>query len=160
LRRFFFPAPLLWLVAFSIVLGIGGCAKPSDTPGDPTAEGPILIEDLIVGGGTVLGPADTAIVVNYIGYLVSGEIFDSNLPTGIPVRFNRFRGQLISGFELGVTEMRIGGVRRVTVWLWKCRERWRASERDPRISDRAAEVREALLRLPVGSHVSDRRRKG
>lgn len=54
--------------------------------------------------------------VNYSGYLLSGTLFDSSCPAGIPVLRVALGGsQVIPGFDLGIRGMQPGGVRRVII---------------------------------------------
>jgi peptidylprolyl isomerase len=80
--------------------------------GEPPTE--LVITDLTEGDGAVVAPGQRA-VVQYWGVRWSdGGTFDSSWSRGQPFAFVLGAGQVISGWDLGVDGMRIGG-RRVLV---------------------------------------------
>ncbi len=90
-------------------------AKPTITipDGDPPAE--LLVEDEIVGDGeeAVKGKE---VVVHYAGVAWStGREFDASWNRGDLFDFRLGAGQVISGWDEGVTGMRVGGRRRLTI---------------------------------------------
>jgi FKBP-type peptidyl-prolyl cis-trans isomerase len=70
--------------------------------------------DLVVGTGREAGPGDTA-TVNYTGWLENGKKFDSSFDHGKPFSFRIGAGQVIKGWEEGVTGMKVGGKRKLMV---------------------------------------------
>lgn len=85
--------------------------------GDPSQ--PVTILDLEIGNGATAEPGKI-VSVGYIGTRVdpdTGEkiTFDQNLSRETPFSFPLGSGQVIPGFDMGVTGMRVGGRRLVTI---------------------------------------------
>jgi peptidylprolyl isomerase len=79
---------------------------PNETP-------QVKIEDTQVGTGAEAVPGKT-LSVHYTGKLENGQIFDSSVGKA-PLSFVLGDGQLIPGFEQGVTGMKVGGKRVITI---------------------------------------------
>ena len=80
---------------------------------------PVTILDLQIGDGE-LAEAPKTVHVGYVGTRLdpnTGEeiIFDQNLDKESPFAFQLGSGAVISGFEQGVTGMRVGGTRLVII---------------------------------------------
>jgi len=73
----------------------------------------VKIEDTQVGTGAEAVPGKT-LSVHYTGKLENGKVFDSSVGKD-PLTFMLGGGQLITGFEQGVTGMKVGGKRAVTI---------------------------------------------
>lgn len=78
--------------------------------GDRTLE----IEDLVVGDGQEAKAGDL-VQVHYTGWLENGTKFDSSRDRNQPFEFTLGQGEVIQGWDQGVTGMRVGGVRRLTI---------------------------------------------
>jgi FKBP-type peptidyl-prolyl cis-trans isomerase len=78
-----------------------------------TASG-LYYRDSIVGAGTAASSRDS-VVVNYIGWLTSGAQFDNSVQRGSPISFNLGRGQVITGWDEGIVNMRVGGWRKLVI---------------------------------------------
>lgn len=63
-----------------------------------------------VGTGAVAMPGKTA-VVHYTGWLMDGTKFDSSLDRNQPFSFPLGAGQVIKGWDEGVSGMKVGGKR-------------------------------------------------
>jgi FKBP-type peptidyl-prolyl cis-trans isomerase FkpA len=74
----------------------------------------LKIEDVAVGSGDEAVHGKT-VTVHYTGWLTDGTKFDSSLDRGQPFSFPLGGGRVIQGWEQGVTGMRIGGQRRLTI---------------------------------------------
>ena len=74
----------------------------------------LQIADVVIGTGETVASGQ-AVSVHYIGRLTDGKAFDSSIDRGQPLPFTYGQGQLIKGFEQGMTGMRVGGVRRVII---------------------------------------------
>jgi FKBP-type peptidyl-prolyl cis-trans isomerase len=108
------------VLAAVVASGCGG--DDGGTPTAPSANVPYSATDLRVGTGAeaTLG---RAALVNYTGWLYSttaadnkGTKFDSSLDPGRqPLVINSLGSGLIQGFTMGVTGMRVGGMRRVVI---------------------------------------------
>ena len=77
-------------------------------------EASLLMEDLVVGSGEE-ATAGSLVTVHYTGTLESGEKFDSSLDRGAPFQFILGVGQVISGWDQGVSGMKVGGKRKLTI---------------------------------------------
>lgn len=71
-------------------------------------------EDLVVGEGKEAKPGND-VRVHYTGWLEDGTKFDSSQDRKQPFEFGLGQGQVIQGWDQGVTGMRVGGVRRLTI---------------------------------------------
>jgi FKBP-type peptidyl-prolyl cis-trans isomerase FkpA len=114
----------------SLVVLAAGCAKKEESPvAEQNAAGQAVshaipqpgqsvtelkIEDVKVGTGDEAA-AGKAVTVHYTGWLTSGTKFDSSKDHGQPFTFQLGAGQVIKGWEQGVTGMKVGGVRKLTI---------------------------------------------
>jgi FKBP-type peptidyl-prolyl cis-trans isomerase len=73
----------------------------------------VKIEDTQAGAGAEAAPGKT-VSVHYTGRLESGQVFDSSVG-GDPLTFTLGAGGMIPGFEQGVTGMKVGGKRTITI---------------------------------------------
>lgn len=78
-----------------------------------TASG-LKLEDLTPGDGPAAQPGHD-VSVHYTGWLADGTQFDSSRDRDEPFEFLLGRGDVIAGWDEGVQDMRVGGVRRLTV---------------------------------------------
>ena len=74
----------------------------------------LQIETITKGDGAV-AESGTRVSVHYEGRLEDGEVFDASRPRGQPFAFTIGAGQVIRGWEQGVTGMKIGETRRLTI---------------------------------------------
>lgn len=74
---------------------------------EPTASGLYYIETL-AGTGASATPGDI-VVVNYTGTYLDGEKFDSSYDNGEPIEFTLGIGQVIKGWDEGISYMKEGG---------------------------------------------------
>jgi len=74
---------------------------------EPTNTGLYYIEEK-EGVGDNPKPGDS-LVVNYIGTFVNGQIFDTSLKTGKPIKFKYGYGSVIKGWEEALSYMKKGG---------------------------------------------------
>ena len=105
---------LLCVVA---ALGLAGCAE---TPTGPSSGAPYSQVDLRLGTGADALTGKT-VVVNYTGWLYDptqtdgkGLVFDTSVGQ-TPLTFTLGIGQVIEGFDRGVTGMKVGGARRIVI---------------------------------------------
>ena len=81
--------------------------------GPPPTE--LQITDEIVGDGPEAG-AGTTVVTHYVGVAHStGEEFDASWNRGEPLSFRLGVGQVIAGWDQGITGMKVGGRRRIVI---------------------------------------------
>jgi FKBP-type peptidyl-prolyl cis-trans isomerase len=90
-------------------------AQPAAASTQPQAAVTELrVEDTKVGtGDTAL--AGKNVTVHYTGWLTDGTKFDSSKDRGQPFTFQLGAGQVIKGWDQGVTGMKVGGVRKLTI---------------------------------------------
>jgi FKBP-type peptidyl-prolyl cis-trans isomerase len=74
----------------------------------------LTYEDIAVGDGPTAGSGQKA-RVHYTGWLKSGEKFDSSRDRNDPFEFTLGAGQVIKGWDEGVTGMKVGGKRKLTI---------------------------------------------
>jgi len=72
------------------------------------------IRDTEVGTGQEARPG-MAVAVHYTGTLEDGTVFDSSVSRGVPFQFVLGVGQVIKGWDTGVSGMKIGGKRMLTI---------------------------------------------
>ena len=80
--------------------------------GHTTASG-LQYWDITVGTGRTAVSGDK-VTVNYTGWLQSGKQFDSSIGRG-PLPFGLGNGQVIKGWDEGVSGMKVGGKRQLRI---------------------------------------------
>jgi FKBP-type peptidyl-prolyl cis-trans isomerase len=70
--------------------------------------------DIRVGNGAVAKEGDR-VRVHYTGWLTTGKKFDSSVDAGKPFDFTLGNGEVIKGWEEGVTGMKVGGKRQLRI---------------------------------------------
>jgi len=90
--------------------------KPADTSGTKIVSTPsgLRYADLTVGEGQEAQPGST-VAVYYTGWLEDGTQFDSSLEQGQPIVFQLGSGQVIKGWDEGLTGMKVGGKRQLII---------------------------------------------
>ncbi len=112
----------IWYVTLSLLVTLTGTVlaadvKPMDkSPGakEMTTESGLNYVDVVVGNGREAAVGDTA-TVHYTGWLVDGKKFDSSRDRNEPFSFRVGSGQVIKGWDEGVTGMKVGGKRKLTI---------------------------------------------
>jgi FKBP-type peptidyl-prolyl cis-trans isomerase FkpA len=74
----------------------------------------LVIEDLVVGSGAQAAGGQR-VSVHYTGWLLNGQKFDSSKDRGDAFMFSLGRGEVIRGWDEGVTGMKVGGKRKLTI---------------------------------------------
>jgi FKBP-type peptidyl-prolyl cis-trans isomerase len=72
------------------------------------------IRDLTVGTGEPV-TVGKEVAIHYAGSLPDGKQFDANGPADAPFVFRLGAGDVVPGFDEGVTGMRVGGKRQVVI---------------------------------------------
>jgi peptidylprolyl isomerase len=89
--------------------------KPIDnSKNEITTESGLKYIDLEVGTGASPQPGNT-VVVHYTGTLEDGTKFDSSRDRGQPFSFKIGVGQVIKGWDEGVSTMKVGGRRQLII---------------------------------------------
>jgi FKBP-type peptidyl-prolyl cis-trans isomerase FkpA len=101
-------------MAIVALVALVACGGDTGTSGSSVG-GTLQIEEIIVGTGATAASGDT-VTVNYTGMFTNGVKFDSSLDPGrTPFTFRLGTGAVIPGFDQGVTGMKVGGKRRLTI---------------------------------------------
>ena len=74
----------------------------------------VVKEDLVLGKGAT-AEAGNDILVHYVGWLESGQQFDSSLARRDPLDFALGAGDVIKGWDEGIAGMKVGGKRKLTI---------------------------------------------
>jgi len=74
----------------------------------------LTIEELAQGSGPTAEAGQT-VAVHYTGWLEDGRQFDSSQERNEPFRFRLGGGLVIKGWDEGVTGMKVGGRRKLTL---------------------------------------------
>lgn len=105
------------LLAAMFAIGASACG---DSPLDPSNFG-VQVTDLRTGNGTE-ARIGRGVTVHYTGWLHDasmpdgkGEVFDTTADDGIPLSTLLGYGYVISGWEVGIPGMKVGGLRRLVV---------------------------------------------
>jgi FKBP-type peptidyl-prolyl cis-trans isomerase len=101
------------------------CDASSDRDGPGAAQECVEGEEITTDSGLVYievrcGSGDvaeggTALTIHYVGRLRDGSIFDSSRNADEPFRFLLGAGQVIPGWDEGLNDMMVAGVREVTI---------------------------------------------
>ncbi|MFO0862676.1 MAG: FKBP-type peptidyl-prolyl cis-trans isomerase [Candidatus Saccharibacteria bacterium] len=76
----------------------------------------LKIDEYNLGAGTRITKVGDTIAVHYIGYLPDGKVFDTSLKgQKQPFAFKLGAGQVIQGWDIGLQDMKVGAVRRLTI---------------------------------------------
>lgn len=73
-------------------------------------KGGITYKDLRIGQGAE-ARVGSRVQVRYTGRFPNGKVFDSNMPRGKPLQFTIGANDVVKGFELVTTGMKVGGLR-------------------------------------------------
>lgn len=90
------------------------CDSTSISLEDPSKYPNLKITDIAVGTGALPTFGNT-VVVHYTGTFTNGVKFDSSKDRGVPFSFQIGVGEVIKGWDLGVSTMRIGGKRKLII---------------------------------------------
>jgi FKBP-type peptidyl-prolyl cis-trans isomerase len=94
-------------------------APNTDAPAKVTGDGVkadsgLQYWDIRVGNGDV-AKEGSHVRVHYTGWLTTGKKFDSSVDAGKPFDFTIGNGEVIKGWEEGVTGMKVGGKRQLRI---------------------------------------------
>ena len=93
---------------------VPGTGTPVGIVGTGDEVGELIITDIVVGEGDEI-QSGQLISVHYIGTLAGGTVFDSSRDRGTPFQYIFGAGQVILGWERGLTGMRVGGQRTLVI---------------------------------------------
>jgi peptidylprolyl isomerase len=105
-------------VSVSVGYGLGVALNQKPDVAVPLNESPsyqLEIEDIVVGEGAEAVSGRT-VEVHYVGVSwKTGKQFDASWDRGSTFKFALGKGQVIAGWDQGVTGMKVGGRRRITI---------------------------------------------
>jgi peptidylprolyl isomerase len=112
---------VVFFVLFALLAAVSGRAQtdtssPTKVTGKPksTSSG-LQYWDITVGTGTA-ATSGKSVTVHYTGWLdKGGKKFDSSVDRGQPFMFQLGAGQVIKGWDEGVSGMKIGGKRQLRI---------------------------------------------
>jgi len=81
---------------------------------DPLLDGGVMVRDEVLGQGEGVSLGST-VVINYVGYLEDGTVFDDFFEEQATVEFEVGAGKVIDGMEAGVLGMKVGGKRSILI---------------------------------------------
>ena len=74
------------------------------------------LEYIEVEAGTgAQAEAGKTVSVHYTGKFQDGKVFDSSITRGEPITFPLGMGNVITGWDLGVASMKVGGIRKLVI---------------------------------------------
>jgi FKBP-type peptidyl-prolyl cis-trans isomerase FkpA len=79
-----------------------------------TTDSGLQYQDIVVGTGAEAQPG-SKVTVHYTGWLTDGTKFDSSVDRNKPYEFPLGAGRVIRGWDEGVSGMKVGGQRRLTI---------------------------------------------
>lgn len=74
----------------------------------------LITKDVVIGEGEE-AVAGLVVTTHYTGTLDDGTVFDSSVTRGAPFSFTLGVGQVIKGWDLGITGMKVGGKRELII---------------------------------------------
>src|SRR5882724_11717078 len=112
---------ILIVVAVALIAAAAGVwaqtntAAPTKVTGNgKTTPSGLQYWDIKVGTGDA-AVAGKPVRVHYTGWLTSGKKFDSSVDSGQPFTFNLGAGEVIPGWDEGVSGMKVGGKRQLKI---------------------------------------------
>lgn len=81
---------------------------------DKMTDSGLKYDDLVEGNGAE-AQAGQDVTVHYTGWLTDGTKFDSSKDRNDPFRFSLGKGMVIRGWDEGVSGMKVGGTRKLTI---------------------------------------------
>lgn len=106
---------LLGLSALALTLAACDDADSKAKQGEVvTTPSGLQYEDIKVGDGAQPKTGQT-VIVHYTGTLTDGTKFDSSRDRGQPFSFRLGAGEVIKGWDEGLSTMKVGGQRKLTI---------------------------------------------
>ncbi len=86
-----------------------------NNPQQPVIQTPqVAVQDTMLGVGDE-ATVGSRVVIHYVGHFIDGKIFDSSVARQEPLQFVVGGGQVIKGMDAGVTGMKVGGKRIISI---------------------------------------------
>jgi FKBP-type peptidyl-prolyl cis-trans isomerase len=125
MTRYLIAGAIILLLGIVAVLAQTAARKPAATRTNTTAPAKVTGEGVKTSSGLQywdirVGTGDVAkegshVRVHYTGWLTTGKKFDSSVDAHQPFDFTIGNGEVIKGWEEGVTGMKIGGKRQLRI---------------------------------------------
>ncbi len=100
-------------------LPVPGSADTAQTPKPVRSQNlpnGLKIDEYTYGAGDRATKFGDTIAVHYVGYLTNGQVFDTSLKgEKKPFAFKLGAGSVIQGWDIGLQDMHVGAVRRLTI---------------------------------------------
>jgi len=106
--------PILAAVALVATACKSAPETKEETVQKVTTPSGLQYEEIVVGTGAQPAVGQT-VVVHYTGWLTDGKKFDSSVDRGQPFKFVLGRGMVIKGWDEGLSTMKVGGKRKLTI---------------------------------------------
>ena len=90
-------------------------SRPDVEPPTGPAPDDLVIEDIAVGDGPEATPGSLVARITWASRTSGGEQFDASWDRGDPLEFRLGVGMVIQGWDEGITGMKVGGRRRLTI---------------------------------------------
>ena len=101
------PLATIETTTFAAALGVNIASSTKTTSG-------LYYRDIVVGTGALVATGQT-LSMHYTGWLTDGTQFDTNGATDPPLTFVLGVSNVIAGWHLGITGMRVGGQRQLII---------------------------------------------
>lgn len=106
---------LVVLLAVSFNLSTNAFSKEEKMSGD-IQETPSGLKYIIIEEGSGDKPKKgQKVKVHYTGKLEDGTVFDSSVQRGVPIEFTLGVGQVIKGWDEGISDMKVGEKRQLII---------------------------------------------
>lgn len=113
--RFEWGKFLLFIASFALVFGgILLLDKKLSTGKTRSVQEELKIEDIVLGTGSE-AVSGKKVTVHYTGTLTDGTKFDSSRDRGTPFTFKLGAGEVIKGWDQGISGMKVGGKRKLII---------------------------------------------
>lgn len=84
--------------------------NPTNNTTTQMPETGVVVNDVVLGEGVSAEAGDT-LTVHYVGTLTDGKVFDSSRDRNTPFSFILGTGEVIRGWDEGMSGMKVGGTR-------------------------------------------------
>jgi len=125
--KYIIAAVIIVVIAVAVVAAAQTAAKKPAAPAKPNTNAPTKVTgdgvktasglqywDIKVGNGAE-AKEGSHVRVHYTGWLTTGKKFDSSVDAGQPFDFTIGNGEVIKGWEEGVSGMKVGGKRQLRI---------------------------------------------